>query len=97
MKVLALITPTAGTTIDMMKPHLADEARQSWQLYKRDFIRELYLIGEGRPGAVAILESPSLREAEEAMSCLPLVTARLASVDCIALAPFGSWEALFAR
>lgn len=96
MKILALVTPTEGVTMERMRPHLAAEAKQVWALYERGLVREMYLMGEGRPGAVLILETESVDRARSELTQLPLLREGLASVDCIALAPFVSWRALFA-
>lgn len=97
MKILALITPAAGAAREHMTTILPDEVRHTWHAYKQGFVREMYLMGEGRPGAVLVVEAESAADARRELSSLPLLVSGLAEVDCIALQPFTSIELLFAK
>ncbi len=97
MKILALVTPKPGATPEAMRTLLHAEVEHTWRSYKSGLVRELYLMGEGRPGAVLVLEAAGVVEAQAALRELPLVVGGVADVDCIALAPFTTLEALFAK
>jgi len=96
MKILVLITPAPGATLAAMAPLLPDETRHVWAAYAAGGLREMYLMGGGRPGAVLVYEAADLESVRREAAGLPLVKSGLALADCIELAPFSSLERLFA-
>ena len=75
-------------------PHLRDEAKEGWKLYKEGFIREMYF-RDDKPEAVLILEAENLVEAKEKLSTLPLVKNGFITFELIPLRPYHGFERLF--
>ncbi len=94
MKIIAIEKEFEGHTADDFQPHLEDEARQVWELYKNGVIREIYFQAEQK-SAVLILECESLMEAKEKLVTLPLVKEGLIYFDFIPLVPYPGFERLF--
>jgi N-formylglutamate amidohydrolase len=95
MKILCLDRPLPGATFEKYQPHLLDEVRHAWQVYKKDIIREINF-RQDRLGVAIIVECASVDEAQQVLADLPLVKAGLIEFDIIPLRPFAAWEALFA-
>jgi hypothetical protein len=93
MKILAIEKERAGKTAADFEPHLEAEARQVWELYKRDVIREIYFRVD-RKSAVIVLECQDIEDAENHLSTLPLVKAELIDFEIIPLAPYPGFERL---
>jgi hypothetical protein len=91
--VLARLDPAPGADSADMRPHLTQEARQVWALWKAGGIREPYVRTDG-PGAVLVMEAADAAEAETLLSTLPLVAAGLLIPDCMTVSVFSAWEAL---
>lgn len=75
-------------------PHLRDEAKEGWKLYKESFIREMYF-RDDKPQVVLILEAKNIEEAKEKLSTLPLVKQGLITFELIPLRPYHGFERLF--
>ncbi|WP_434604242.1 superoxide dismutase [Pseudomonas sp. Z4-7] len=85
MKLLCLDVPQPGATMEKYAPHMADEVRHTWQMYKGDIIRDIYF-RQDRPGVAIIAEAESVEVAK----------AGLIDWEVIPLGPFTNWQALFA-
>ncbi|WP_197341385.1 superoxide dismutase [Ralstonia solanacearum] len=110
MKLLCFDIPLPGASPESYRPHLQDEARQGWQLYKRGIVRDIYFRqtrpdqarpgparpGQARPGVAIIAECDSVEAARQALREFPLAEAGLIDWEVIPLGPFLGWEMLFA-
>ena len=95
MKFLCLDIPQPGATMEQYMPHMLDEARHGWQLYKSGVVRDIYF-RQDRPGVAIIAEADSVEAAKKALNEFPLAKAGLICWDVIPLGPFTNWELLFA-
>lgn len=95
MKLLCLDIPQPGASLDQYHPHLLNEARHSWQLYKSGIVRDIYF-RQDRPGVAILAEAESVEAARQALREFPLAKAGLIDWDVIPLGPFLNWEMLFA-
>jgi len=95
MKLLCLDIPQPGATLDKYQPHMLDEARHAWQLYKGGIVRDIYF-RQDRPGVAIIAEADSVEAAKKVLRQFPLAKAGLIDWDVIPLGPFLNWETLFA-
>jgi hypothetical protein len=95
MKLLCLDVPQPGATLDKYKPHMVDEARHGWKLYKSGIVRDIYF-RQDRPGVAILAEAESVEAAKRALAEFPLAKAGLIAWDVIPLGPFANWELLFA-
>jgi len=94
MRIIAIEVEKPGLNKRDFVPHLRDEAKQGWELYKEGFIREMYF-REDKPEAVLILEAKDVDEAKEKLSTLPLVKNGLITFELIPLRPYHGFERLF--
>ncbi|MBB5886838.1 superoxide dismutase [Xanthomonas sp. LMG 8992] len=95
MKLLCLDVPQPGATMEKYAPHMADEARHAWQMYKGGIIRDIYFRLD-RPGVAIIAEAETVAAARTALAEFPLAKAGLLDWEVIPLGPFTNWETLFA-
>jgi len=95
MKFLCLDIPLPGASPEKYQPHLLDEVRHGWDLYKSGVIRDIYF-RQDRPGVAIIAEGDSLASVRQALADFPLAKVGLIDWDVIALGPFLGWESLFA-
>ena len=95
MKLLCLDVPQPGASLEKYQPHMRDEARHAWQMYKGGTIRDIYF-RQDRPGVAIIAEAESVDAAKKALAEFPLAKAGLITWDVILLGPFTNWETLFA-
>ncbi|WP_320150310.1 hypothetical protein [uncultured Tolumonas sp.] len=95
MKFLCLDVPQPGATLEQYQPHMQNEARHGWQLYKNGVIRDIYF-RQDRPGVAIIAEADSIEIAKKELAEFPLAKAGLIGWDVIPLGPFTNWEILFA-
>lgn len=95
MKLLCLDIPRPGATLEKYQPHLLDEVRHGWQLYKDGVVREIHF-RQDRPGVAIVLECESVEAARQVLGEYPLARAGLIDWDVIPLGPFMNWELLFA-
>ncbi|SHM88439.1 hypothetical protein SAMN05216593_104111 [Pseudomonas asturiensis] len=95
MKLLCLDIPQPGATLEKYEPHMLDEARHAWQLYKNGVVRDFYF-RQDRPGVALIAECESVEAARAALREFPLAQAGLIDWEIIPLGPFANWEMLFA-
>jgi hypothetical protein len=85
MKVLAICRPRPGANTSEMAVHLRDEAEALEQWRDAGHLLEAY--SPGGPGAVLILDIPSLNEVQSRVSQLPLCVAGLIETELIGLHP----------
>jgi hypothetical protein len=95
MKFLCLDIPQPGASMEKYMPHMQDEARHGWQLYKSGIVRDIYF-RQDRPGVAILAEADSVEAAKKALGEFPLAKAGLIDWDVIPLGPFTNWELLFA-
>lgn len=95
MKLLCLDIPQPGATLEQYEPHLPEEVRRAWHLYRTGFVREIHL-RQDRPGVAIIAECESVEAARQSMRELPLARAGLIDWEVIPIGPTLSWEMLFA-
>ncbi|MBU9651161.1 superoxide dismutase [Burkholderia multivorans] len=95
MKLLCLDVPQPNASLEKYQPHMQDEARHAWQMYKEGIIRDIYF-RQDRPGVAIIAEAESVEAARSALAEFPLAKAGLIGWDVIPLGPFTNWEILFA-
>lgn len=91
MKILAIEKEIEGVTPELIRPYLADEARQVWELYKSGIVREIYFCKEDHC-AVIILECKGIEEAKEYLSTLPFVKEKLISFELKTLLPYDGFD-----
>ena len=96
MRIIAIQKEAEGISKRDFVPHLRDEAREGWQLYKEGIIREMYF-RDDKPEAVLILECEDVKEAQEKLATLPLVEKGMISFELIPLRPYHGYERLFAK
>ncbi|MGC6369963.1 MULTISPECIES: superoxide dismutase [unclassified Pseudomonas] len=94
MKLLCLDIPQPGATFAQYEPHMKDEVRHSWELYKEGAIRDIYF-RQDRPGVAIIAEFESVEAARKSLAEFPLTLAGLIGWEVIPLGPFTNWESLF--
>jgi hypothetical protein len=95
MKLLCLDVPQPGASLEKYQPHMLDEVRHTWGLYKSGIVRDIYF-RQDRPGVAIIAECDSVEAARKVLREFPLAEAGLIDWDVIPLGPFANWEALFA-
>jgi hypothetical protein len=93
-RVLALDRLRDAVTVDELAPHLTEEAAEAWALCKAGIIRENYRRTD-RPGAALVLEAAGVDGARAVLDGLPLVRAGLVEFECLSLATFMGFDALF--
>ncbi|KPJ34132.1 superoxide dismutase [Burkholderia multivorans] len=95
MKLLCLDVPRPVVSPEAYQPHLLDEVRHAWRLYKTGFVREISF-RQDRPGVAIIAESDSIDAARRTLAEFPLAEAGMIDWEIIPLGPFVGWESLFA-
>lgn len=96
MKLLCLDLPQPGASLERYGPHMLDEVRHGWDLYKNGFVRDIYL-RQDRPGVAIIAEADSVEAARTTLMEFPLAKVGLIGWDVIPLGPMLNWELLFAK
>lgn len=94
MKILAIEKEVPGKTGKDFELHLKAEAKEVWNLYQKEFIREIYFDKE-KHSAVLVLECDSTEEAKKKMQNLPLVKEELIQFELISLIPYDGFSRLF--
>ncbi|MCO7262345.1 YciI family protein [Dickeya zeae] len=95
MRLLCLDVPQPGVTPEKYAPHMHDEVRHGWQLYKNGPVRDIYF-RQDRPGVVIIAEGESVEAVRAVLDEFPLAKAGVIGWEVIPFGPFANWEALFA-
>lgn len=96
MKLLCLDLPQPGASLEQYGPHMLDEVRHGWTLYKNGFVRDIYF-RQDRPGVALIAEAESVEAARRTLAEFPLAKVGLIGWDVIPLGPMLNWELLFAK
>jgi hypothetical protein len=95
MKILALLTPAAGTMLADFAPHVLAEEQALWPMYVGGSVREMYFQPE--PLAVSLVfEATTCADVETSLKLLPMVSAGLFDVKTVVLGPWLPMQALFA-
>ena len=94
MKILAIENEYEGKSSDDFKPYLKDEAKAIWELYMKNFIREIYFRND-KTSAVLMKECESVEEAEKTLTELPLVKEKLIYFEIFPLVAYHGFERLF--
>jgi hypothetical protein len=84
--VFALLKPKPGVTRDQIMAHMPAEARATARLYLEGMIREWYTRADGK-GAVFLLNTADVSEANAMLESLPLAQAHLLDHELIPVAP----------
>ena len=84
--VMVILTVKAGVTREQVMAVMPAEIRQTVQLYLNGKIREWYSRGDGR-GAIFLLDSRDVAEAQAIMDRLPLARQNLMDHEYIAVGP----------
>ena len=84
--VMVILTVKAGVTREQVMAVMPAEIRQTVQLYLNGKIREWYSRGDGR-GAVFLLDSRDVAEAQTIMEGLPLAKQNIVDHEYIAVGP----------
>lgn len=92
MKLLAVEIENDGVETSRYKPHLLAESIKVLELYEKGFIREIYF--DQFHCAVIILECSSLKEADEELGKLPLVSNGLIHFEIRELKPYTGFSRL---
>ena len=96
MKILVIEHALPGATADQFQRDANDEACKVWDLHQTGIIRELYFRAD-KNEAVLILECKSVNEAQDVLSTLPFVQAKLISFEVIPLKAYSGFERLFVK
>jgi hypothetical protein len=94
--VLVILTVKAGVTREQVMAVMPAEIRETVQLYLNGKIREWYSRGDGR-GAVFLLDTSDVAEAEAIMEKLPLGRERIMDHEYIAVGPLLPLRLLVAK
>jgi hypothetical protein len=84
--VIVILTAKAGITREQVMAVMPAEIRETVQLYLNGKIREWYSRGDGR-GAVFLLDTSDVAEAEAIMEALPLAKEKIIDHEYIAVGP----------
>jgi hypothetical protein len=84
--VMVILTVKAGVTREQVMTVMPAEIRQTVQLYLNGKIREWFSRGDGR-GAVFLLDTGDVAEAQAMMEGLPLAKQNLVDHEYIAVGP----------
>lgn len=94
MKLLCLDIPLPGASVEKYQPHLMNEVRHGWHLYKTGVVRDIYF-RKDRAGVAIIAECDSVEAARQALQEFPLAKVGLIDWEIIPIGPFLGWEMLF--
>ena len=90
MKILAIEKEVPGINWDNESITLEREARQVFQLYLSDALREIYFTDEHV--AILILECENKEKARQLLDTLPLVQKKLIDFEIMQLLPYTGYE-----
>lgn len=94
--VMVILTPKTGVTREQVMAVMPAEIRETVQLYLNGKIREWYSRGDGR-GAVFLLDTRDVAEAEAIMEALPLAKEKIIDHEYIAVGPLFPLRLLMAN
>ena len=90
MKILAIEKEIAGVDWKNAVNILNQEAKQVYQLYLADQLREIYFTEN--KNAVLILEAENKDQAQQLLNTLPLVQNKMIEFDVMELRPYTGFE-----
>ncbi|AYG68022.1 hypothetical protein CCGE531_02170 [Rhizobium sp. CCGE531] len=93
---MIILTVKAGVTREQVMAVMPAEIQQTVQLYLSGKIREWYSRGDGR-GAIFLLDSSDVAEAQAIMEDLPLAKQNLMDHEYIAIGPLWPLRLLMAN
>jgi hypothetical protein len=94
VKLLAIMRPHEGVDVGAeIARHAEAELRALWDLYGRDLVREMYMLGG--PGAVLVLEASSPDQVRGSLHELPLLANGIMDLELLELHPFAALRMLF--
>jgi hypothetical protein len=96
MKIIAIDKIKSGVDLEQVLPHMKEEAKIAWGLYKSEIFREMYF-RQDKPGVVLIMECKNVEEAKNALAKLPLVKKNLIEFEIIPVGYFSPFEVLFSE
>lgn len=96
MRILVLDVPKPDVAFEDYVPHLLDETKHAWSLFKSDVIRDIYF-RQDRPGVVILAEAESVEQVKAECSKFPLAQAGLLDFEYIPFGNYTFWENLFAE
>lgn len=82
MMLLCLDVPQPGATLEKYQPHLANETRHAWQMYRGGIIRDIYF-RQDHPGVAILAECESVDAAKAALCEFSLARAGVIGWDVI--------------
>jgi hypothetical protein len=101
MQILAILRTLPSATPDRLGPLVKPEAEAIWALHLEGKLRAAHFLqAPGAPfpnGVTLMLEADNLAAAEAMIGALPMLAKGLISAEILPLAPFTSYEALFAH
>ncbi|TBU94627.1 superoxide dismutase [Phytopseudomonas dryadis] len=94
MKYLVLLTPSAGSTLEDITPHMAAEIKAVWASYSKGSIREFYF-SPNPPTVTLIYELANEATLHAELDLLPMIKEGLLDHQVVALGPFVQLQTLF--
>jgi hypothetical protein len=85
MKVMAIATPKAALTPELLKPHMPNEVPHTLQLYLEGKIEQFWF--REKFGPIFLMNVASLDEAKATVDMMPLVAANLMSYELMPVGP----------
>ena len=96
MQILVIANVAPGADMKRVEALTKPEARRVWDMYLKGTVRQVWYRTD-IPGAVLILESPSVTAARRAVGRLPMVKAGLLVVEVIPLEAYDALGSLFVK
>jgi hypothetical protein len=85
MKVMAIASPKAALTPEVLKPHMPHEVPHTLQLYLDGKIEQFWF--REKVGPIFLMNVASLEEAKTTIDAMPLVAANLVSYELMPVGP----------
>ncbi|KAF0159464.1 MAG: hypothetical protein FD188_2213 [Ignavibacteria bacterium] len=94
MKIIAIERVVTGTDDKKLRSLLKSEAKQVWNLYKNETVREIYFTKKNHR-AVLVIECRNEIVAKKILNTLPLVKEKLIQFEILPLQAYDGFERLF--
>jgi hypothetical protein len=85
MKVMAIASPKAALTPELLKPHMPKEVPHTLQLYLEGKIEQFWF--REKLGPIFLMNVASIEEAKATVDQMPLVAANLMTYDLMPVGP----------
>jgi hypothetical protein len=85
MKVMAIASPKAALTPELLKPHMPKEVPHTLQLYLEGKIEQFWF--REKLGPIFLMNVESIEEAKATVDQMPLVAANLMTYDLMPVGP----------